>query len=262
MKKLISRIAAGLAGTSFSSSVWVSLFLTLTFAPTCYSVPIIVLETQYTTAALGGSESVQISPVPISDSLVIIATNPFTGVAGNVTVANANAGLLEVSGNTSAFGDYTSVGYSTAYAESDLWFSPVASQTASINIQYYAEGHNGSGYYTSGNFSLVDVTSGNELWNYGWDNAPLAGVYGAPSGINIGTLIQFTDGASGNLTVDTDLNASDTYELIMRTGSDAADDSEQESIQLTGLEPVPEPSTFALICMGSLALALVRRHRG
>jgi hypothetical protein len=51
----------------------------------------------------------------------------------------------------------------------------------------------------------------------------------------------------------------------MLTGSNANNDLENESIQLLsglelGLEPVPEPSTFALIGLGSLALAMARRN--
>lgn len=269
MKKLISLIATGLARRNFSSIIRVSPFLTLAFASTGYPVPIYVLNTQNTVAvmiAAGGGypqfTDSQSSQAPISDSLYTTNTQAYLSYPAGYSypMCTANADLLAVSGMTT-FNQVNEQISSSAYVESDLWFSPVTSQTATINIQYFAVGAAISEAYTAGNVSLLDVTSGNEVWNYGWDYyISWAGLYGAPSGINDGTPILFTDN-SGSLTLDTDLNASDTYELIIRTGSQSGGDSEDESIQVTGLEPIPEPSALALICLGSLALALVRRHQ-
>jgi len=250
------------ARTSFSSTVWMPLFLTLAFASTGYSVPINILDAQYTTI-INMSSAVsenniyrtQSLPVPISDSLY------YPSDPSGPTVANANAGLLGISAKTSAFSFAPDlIGGASAFTESDLWFSPLTSQTATINIQIAAGPHFA---FISGNVCLTDVTSGNEVWNYGWGS--WININGAPSGIDNGTPIQWdnwpTDTPTATLMLDTALNASDTYQLSLRTGSRASSDSENETIQLSGLEPVPEPSAFALVGLGSLALAMVFRRR-
>lgn len=68
--------------------------------------------------------------------------------------------------------------------------------------------------------------------------------------------------ATAALTLDTDFIAGGTYKLSMytRTSSEPPD-TERILIQLSGLEPIPEPSTFILLGLGSLALAVVRRRR-
>jgi len=253
------------ARTSFSSIVWVSLFLTLAFASTGYPVPVNILDPQYTTTVSDYTQNpnpagnripfsrTQASNVPVSDSL-------YDSDDGSV-VANANAGPFGISAQTAAyfFPNYSSVSSSSAFVESDVLFSPLTSQTTTINIQLTADlGHF---TYESGEVSLLDVTSGNKVWNYGYGT--FTDVDGAPSGINYGTTLVYSDFSSGPVTLmlNTDLNASDTYELSMLTGSQAAGDSESESIQLlSGLETAPEPSTFALIGLGSIALAMVRRR--
>jgi hypothetical protein len=248
------------ARTSLGSIVWVSLFLTLAFASKGYSVPINILDAQYTTAVfLNGTASssrTQTSPVPMSDSLY----EP--NYPDDPTMAIANAGLLGISARTTALPLHGPPAQSSAFAESDLWFSPLTSQTTTINIQLNANFWLGGNNFTAGNVSLLDVTSGNELWNYAWGSWGVV-TYGGPSGMNDGTPFPWDTGNShATLTLDTDLNGSDTYELIMRTGSNAATDAESESIQLlSGLEPVPEPSTFALISLGAVVwLTLHRRY--
>lgn len=177
MKKLISLIATGLARRNFSSIIRVSPFLTLAFASTGYPVPIYVLNTQNTVAvmiAAGGGypqfTDSQSSQAPISDSLYTTNTQAYLSYPAGYSypMCTANADLLAVSGMTT-FNQVNEQISSSAYVESDLWFSPVTSQTATINIQYFAVGAAISEAYTAGNVSLLDVTSGNEVWNYGWD---------------------------------------------------------------------------------------------
>jgi hypothetical protein len=240
----------------FKPIILVSLCLIFTFAQSGRSASINILEAQYTTAVYDSYTPTmreQTSPSPLIDSIYVSPDpNP---------EAYANAGLFGVSGSTET--DYyplygESYGGSSAYEESDLWFQPIASQMACINVQYNVD----MAVYTAGNFSLTDITTGNVLWNYGWDFYDAWGVYGAPTGINDGTTIPANYASSGSITNETDLNATDTYELIMRTASDSNDDSESVSIQLTGLEPVPEPNTLTLAGLGGLAaMAVVRRQR-
>jgi hypothetical protein len=245
--------------TSFIAAFRGLAFLTFTLAATGYSAPINVLGTQFTTAVSMTSifngtnfSRTQTSTVPFSDSLYY-----FDGG----TVANANAGLLGISAQTSAYPTIPDfIDYASAFTESALWFSPLTSQTTTINIQIEAGPHFP---FTSGNVSLFNVTSSNEVWNYGWGS--WSNIYGVPAGINNGTPVPWDDllmdPRTATLMLVTTLNASDTYELIIRTGSQAATDSENESIQLSGLEPVPEPSTFVIIGLGSLALAIGSRRR-
>ncbi len=64
------------------------------------------------------------------------------------------------------------------------------------------------------------------------------------------------------LTLNTDFIAGDTYELSMYTGVASIEpETEEILIQLFGFEAVPEPSTLALVGLGSLALAMVHRRR-
>jgi len=232
--------------------------LTLTFASTGYPVPINILDTQYTTT-LGDFTSppypatnysrTQSSAAPISDTLYD---------SHGDSEASANAGLFGVSEVTSSSPyniSFEGVQSSYAFVESDLWFSPLTSQTTTMNIQISL--NTLQFHYQQGAVNLLDVTTGNEVWSYG------NGTF--PSGITYGTALDpsdFTEGIQGTdtLMIDTDLNASDTYELSLLAGSNSSDDFENESIQLlSGLEPVPEPSTVALIGLGSLAMVMVRR---
>lgn len=230
--------------------VWVSLFLTLALTSTGYALQINILDSQYTTTVrVIESESIpsftrtQTSPVPINDSV-------------DTSVASANAGLFGVSAQTAAFPyppDYIST--SSAFTESDLWFSPLTSQTTAINIEISA-GIEPHFVFTFGNVNLLDITSGNEVWDYGWGWGLLNNGIPVPWD-NLGSW----EDPQATLILNTDLNASDTYELSMSTGSSSAMDTEYESIQLSGLEPIPEPSAFALIGLCSLVVAMGRFYK-
>lgn len=162
-------------GTNSRVMVWVSLLLTVAFASRGYPtpLPINILDAQYTTSVSvsswilleGGGightnySRTTVSSVPISDSLY----HPVSGLPE----AEANAGLFEISAFTAAAnGIYDPFRHgSGASAQSVLWFSPLTSETTTINIQF-------SGweewYYSDGFVSLLDVTSGDEVWNFWW----------------------------------------------------------------------------------------------
>jgi len=248
---------------SFRPIVWVLLLLSFAFASTGLADPlrINILDAQYTTSLsisryqpydghTTNFSRTQVSPVPTSDSM----NNPVTGQLS----AEANAGLFGISVYTAAAGTNIS-GYdpltlgSGASATSALWFSPLASQTTTINIQF--SGWN-QWYYSGGSVSLLDVTSGDEMWNYGWGGLPSGGA------------VPWVDTYGGDprvtaaLTLNTNFNASDIYKLTMNTGSGSnPPDVEHILIQLYGFEPIPEPSAFTLLGLGSLALAIVRRRK-
>ncbi|HVM61742.1 MAG TPA: PEP-CTERM sorting domain-containing protein [Verrucomicrobiae bacterium] len=215
-------------------------FMPLAFIGSTYAQPldIVVSNAQYATyvKANGGGERTTTSPSPFIDQ--IIATSPpIGGGAPSTNTAFANAGLFTVQDST--------FGSALATATFQLWFSPLVDQTQTIGIQIGNDMN-----YTGGQCSLFDVTTSSYLWDYGWN-------FGGPVGG--GTGIQW---GGDSLNVDTSLRASDEYELTMFTSSSAASDAESPNIQLTGLEVIPEPATWALVSVGlSLSAALLFRHR-
>jgi hypothetical protein len=217
-------------------------------------MPINILETQYTTTVSVWSYSkippddrgitnsrTMVSPVPISDSMYS---------SRGWLEAEANAGLFDVSAIADADDRYdiTLEAHAGAEALAEIWFSPLASETTPINIQF-----SGGSYvfYTDGQISLLDVTSGDELWKLWWNGG----------GLHNGNVPwELTDvGSSATVTLDTAFNAAHTYRLSMGTGGGSAlIDFEYSSIQLFGLEPIPEPSAFALTGLGGALLLLPR----
>ncbi len=247
------------ARTNSRSIVWVSLLLTLAFASAGYPSPVYILDTQYTTTVSMAENNpgpplisrTITSTVPISDSL----NDFFTGSLA----AEANAGLFAIYANTPSQGfSDPDIIYNAASATSEVWFSLLTSQTTIINIQF-----SGGDHWlecSEGSLSLLDVTSGNEVWNYGLPNPGLGAIPDWAPWVYTGGL---TTAGSGTLALDTDFNAGDIYELTMSTDTLAQNDPDSPwvSLQLSGLEPVPEPSSFALLGLGSFALAMVRRRR-
>jgi len=220
------------------------------------SLPIDILNKQFTTivslasyypdlvsGVLSNDVRETISPVPTSSSL-------YNYRSGGGLVAETHAGLTDISAYTSITYDGY-VKYSSATTKSEIWFTPLSSETATINMAFLGEHF---WFYSQGSLSLTDVTSGEQIWNYGW------------AGPGPGTVPwQVSEGiATASITIDTDFNAADTYYLSMSTQTAAQGDSEFIQVQVFGLEPIPEPSTAAL---GALAIALaatlssLRKHR-
>jgi hypothetical protein len=92
--------------------------------------------------------------------------------------------LFEISG-------HTGWGFANAGATNQLWFYPVVDQVQGIGIQITT---GGSGVVAAGLISLMDLTSGSELWNYGWvfrrtNNIPWTGggLYGNLASFNVDT---------------------------------------------------------------------------
>jgi hypothetical protein len=188
------------------------------------------------------------SPVPISDEIdlpILVGQGK-----GSITHAIANAGLFGVS-------DQTGWGFANAEAVSQLWFSPLADHTQTLNVQINAS----SGFspdFTAGQIRLSDLTANSEVWNYSW-NAGGSGMVPVPvpSGNNIPW--ETLSPTTANFDLDTDFLASDEYELTMIVCSNAGDDSESAQIQVTGVEAVPEPSSVCLVLPALLGLTAARR---
>src|SRR5262249_11391055 len=104
--------------------------------------------------------------------------------------------------------------------------------------------------YTGARASLLDLTTGETVWNWGWDfltsDSP-------PPWLDRNL------GETTVLDVPTALSASDRYRLTMFAESGANDDSQVISVELSGLDAAPEPSNLLLFGAGALAVALRRR---
>lgn len=211
---------------------------------------ITVSSAQYTTYVEAGGPSISpisrttISPSPFSDEIDIMLGDPSDPSSLN-SHAVASAGLFAVSEQTWRTA-------AVAEAVSQLWFSPVADQIQTLNIQI-----DQGVPYDEGQISLVDLTANFELWNYGWN------VYGpsdVPVLVPLGNNVPWnTSIGAANFNVVTEFLASHQYELTMIAASDATDDSERVDIQLNGLQVVPEPSIAVLLALCGATLAIWRR---
>jgi len=243
----------GKARMNSKAVVWISLLLTLIFASTGYSLPINILDTQYTTT-LTVTQNLPPSTSRTTTSTVPISDSQYDALSGALAV-EASAGLFATYANTANLFFLDPEWFnSAASATSEVWFSPLISQTTTINIQFSGSDHWLEGSAES--WSLLDVTSGNEVWNYGSPNPGLGPVPDWAPWVFTG---DFTSPGSGTLAIDTDFNAGDIYELTMSVATYAGSVdpiAPSVSSQLTGLEPVPEPSTFALFGLALFALAM------
>ncbi|HVM61650.1 MAG TPA: PEP-CTERM sorting domain-containing protein [Verrucomicrobiae bacterium] len=221
------------------------------------SLDIAVSSAQYTTYVKVSSGGTVDHPVPAPPPRTTVSSSPFTDeiylpmpphYAFYAYWAIASAGLFEASDQT--------VGSANALAISQLWFSPVVDQTQTLGL------HIGGMNFTAFEFSLLDVTAGSNVWNCFYS------LYtgGFPSGTFPGiTNVVVTPwpfpGNGGTISFGTSFLASDEYELTLATMSSAGGDAETPWVQLTGLEAVPEPSTWVLVGAGvSVVLSLARRR--
>ena len=188
-------------------------------------------------------------------STTIVSELPVAG-----TVSQPGTGIVEASAAAAPFSvsTYTGIGPWTedwrlnncwASAKSELSFSPVATGEAAIGLQFQGWYQ---WYYSGGSVTLLDETLNQELWSYYWDgmaggSVPWVFAPGADPA------------AAASLVVPTELLAADTYRLTLYAWTDSNPaDREQILIQLSGLEPIPEPSAAALLTFAA-ALWVGRR---
>jgi hypothetical protein len=141
----------------------------------------------------------------------------------------------------------------TAGAESQIWFSPLTTGTATIQFDFVGEY---AWAFSACFLSLTDTTSDQTLWDYEWSD--LSGPFPF-SGNN-------PDGSStGLLSYTTSLSSEKNYELDMFVQTFSNNDVERVSVQLSGLRVanvIPEPSSLALVGFGAAILLTARRTRG
>jgi hypothetical protein len=249
-------------------TVLLALLFPLVFTPRAYPSPveINVLNNQ---SSVGFGLSRYVPPVPdggitnffrtlnaaapVSDS---ITTNPFTGT--ETFLAGASADRFSVYAFSPAPYDADPMLASVqATATNEVWFAPVTTETTTLTLLFSADGHWWD--CTSGELSLVNLTTGDEVWDYEWSgtSGTVAGVPVLDLGFGqVATLLELQTAFIG----------ANIYKLSMHTETYAGSSpkSPTVSLQLFGLEPipsVPEPATLSLVGFGALALALARRRK-
>jgi hypothetical protein len=232
---------------------------------TAAGMPVEILDTQYTTQveitrwlshSSGGTTNfarTQNSQNALSDSI----DNPWTGLLA----AEANADLFSIHAFTpSTLGHDPYIAVSHASATSEIWFSPIESQTSILTMLFSADGHWWD--CTDGTLSLLDLTTGHEVWNHQWSGWP--DISDNVAGVPVRDLM--SNSVVTSMELQANFVASDAYKLTMYTRTSAADSprSPTVTLQLLGLEAihvVPEPATLSLVSLGALGLVLMRCRR-
>lgn len=153
------------------------------------------------------------------------------------------------------------LGSALAYAISDISFSPLSDEAANVTIE--VAGHGRYETYSEGFVSLVDLTLVQPLWYYQWTG--LGGdlrrggqerpepylSYNIAGSIDVSV---FNNPAV--VTQETAFTAGHSYRLVMYAASDANGD---DGGVLMRVSIIPEPGSFTLLALGSLALVVMLR---
>lgn len=206
------------------------------------------------------------SAVPINDSITSPtwnwAQNNYSGPMQQEL--GAHAGLYRVEAFAESAGLDSQYGHAVSAAMTRITFVPQTTGMGTFNFDLVGRRQ----YYGAQLLRLTDLTLGQEIWCYG--DAGMGGGTDRferllPAGITCQQAIPWTFTGMGNeyaayLNFETFLNASSTYELtLFATVESQAPETEQVVVEwLVALE-VPEPSTFALVGCGALALLAQRR---
>ena len=140
-------------------------------------------------------------------------------------------------------------GRADALAESIIHFTPTQTSIAEIGLEASAFDQ---WRYTNGGASLLDLTTGTQLWDYSW--AYRNGPSSMPWDVVNGSM------ASAAFITPTELTAGHVYVLSLLAHSNSAQDSQGASIAISGLRSTPEPSTLALLLTGAVGFG-VRKMR-
>ena len=200
---------------------------------------------------VSGSNSV-VSASPTSIDYINQGPSVIAGPNYTTVWGKASAGLFQ----SYAFSETGQGQYMNSFcyvsAISDISFSPLVSQTATINLEF--TGYD-NWFQSDCLATLNDVTSGQTLWNYGWTANT-----GAPGSQQFINLPQTNPDDPFALTVPTAFLAGDTYELVLDTDANSNNDAGGAQVQLSGIGValplyfVPEPSTFALLGLAATLL--------
>ena len=208
------------------------------------------------------------SAQPLSDSIHSPGWNftdkNYTGPLQLEAKADASAFRLETFAQSAGGGQ--PLGHSRAATLSTTTFSPLATGFGTFNIDLLGWRQ----YYGAQLVRLTDLTLGQEVWSYGYSglgaNATERFERLLPSGTTYqqDILWEFTGNGTESgfhLDRDTFLTVTSTYELtLFSTVESQAPETERVIIEWAGaLAAVPEPSTLALLGLGTLVL--LRRRK-
>jgi hypothetical protein len=130
-----------------------------------------------------------------------------------------------------------------AYTTTALTFMPLVGGTTPIDITFLT---GGMAYYSESMVRLMDLTTMTQVWAFGWgykEELARRAMVGSPT------------------TLATTFDAAHVYELTLFGRTDARDDNQTLTTRVSGLQPVPEPSTLLLVGLGVSAAAIKRRRR-
>ena len=216
-------------------------------ATSAAALPVAVLNSTYT-AFVGVVDNLG---APDTNSMVSSAPVSLTYDNLGPVEAQADAGTFEISAFTANLWPHNNA---LAAVSTEITFAPSTSGATTLDLEFYGANE---WYYSDGSVSLFDATLNQTVWNYGW-------AYG-----QAGTVLWTVNNpgqwyARASVPLETIFDATHTYQLTMSTDTDANYDSQHILVQLSGLEtiqPVPEPSTYALTGMGAAAWLMFHRRR-